>query len=574
VILTVGNNTGTKSTSQTVTVLPTSTLTASFTYTPSSPVVGQAIQFTDTSTGNPTSWQWNFGDGASSTSPNPSHSYTTVSSYTVTLTVSNNTGSKSTSRTINVLPSSALTASFTYSPSSPAAGQPVHFTDTSTGSPTSWQWSFGDGATSTTRNPNHTYAAAGPYTVTLTVSAGSNSNSTSQTITVRQSGIITAASPSYADVSAAIAAATSGDTVMVPAGSATWSSQLMITKEIKLIGAGVGSTIITMTGGAYAFAYQPRPGTVTLFRLSGFQFNLNNTAGCFHLINTSSSAAIRYVRIDNNSFLNSSRGVLVDGPVFGVVDNNTMTGRVHMDNYCQDQCGDWAPTAPPAVPGGVDNLYYEDNNITTNDAFATCGHGGRYCYRHNTFNYTGSVGLYPAFDHHGNQTSGVVAGRLTEIYENTINMNGHSVRFWDHRGGTMIAFNNHYNSTGGYDFQIREEYCNSITCNGTVEFQIKASYYWSNYNNGNLFSTGNLSFGQNSSCPINEGTNFWIQRAAFNGTVGMGVGPLASRPTSGLVTGVGWWATDEQKLYRATGTTTWELYYTPYAYPHPLRDIQ
>jgi hypothetical protein len=348
----------------------------------------------------------------------------------------------------------------------------------------------------------------------------------------------------------------------------------MITKEIKLIGAGVGSTIITMTGGAYAFAYQPRPGTVTLFRLSGFQFNLNNTAGCFHLINTSSSAAIRYVRIDNNSFLNSSRGVLVDGPVFGVVDNNTMTGRVHMDNYCQDQCGDWAPTAPPAVPGGVDNLYYEDNNITTNDAFATCGHGGRYCYRHNTFNYTGSVGLYPAFDHHGNQTSGVVAGRLTEIYENTINMNGHSVRFWDHRGGTMIAFNNHYNSTGGYDFQIREEYCNSITCNGTVEFQIKASYYWSNYNNGNLFSTGNLSFGQNSSCPINEGTNFWIQRAAFNGTVGMGVGPLASRPTSGLVTGVGWWATDEQKLYRATGTTTWELYYTPYAYPHPLRDIQ
>ena len=33
---------------------------------------------------------------------------------------------------------------------------------------------------------------------------------------------------------------------------------------------------------------------------------------------------------------------------------------------------------------------------------------------------------------------------------------------------------------------------------------------------------------------------------------------------------MGYWATDTQTLYRATGATTWEIFYTPYTYPHPL----
>jgi hypothetical protein len=64
-------------------------------------------------------------------------------------------------------------------------------------------------------------------------------------ITVRQPGTITAASPSYADVSAAVSSASPGDTVIVPVGTATWSSNLIITKGIKLIGAGIGQTVIT-----------------------------------------------------------------------------------------------------------------------------------------------------------------------------------------------------------------------------------------------------------------------------------------------------------------------------------------
>ena len=55
-----------------------------------------------------------------------------------------------------------------------------------------------------------------------------------------------ALSPSYTDVNNAVASAASGDTVNVPAGTATWSSTLAIgTKAISLIGAGAGSTVIT-----------------------------------------------------------------------------------------------------------------------------------------------------------------------------------------------------------------------------------------------------------------------------------------------------------------------------------------
>ena len=47
------------------------------------------IQFTDQSTGHPTSWAWDFGDGSTSTLQNPVHTYTEAGVYTVSLTASN-----------------------------------------------------------------------------------------------------------------------------------------------------------------------------------------------------------------------------------------------------------------------------------------------------------------------------------------------------------------------------------------------------------------------------------------------------------------------------------------------------
>jgi PKD repeat protein len=52
------------------------------------PLSGDApldVQFTDLSTGNPTSWLWDFGDGETSTEQNPLHTYAEAGTYTVTL---------------------------------------------------------------------------------------------------------------------------------------------------------------------------------------------------------------------------------------------------------------------------------------------------------------------------------------------------------------------------------------------------------------------------------------------------------------------------------------------------------
>ena len=58
-----------------------------------------------------------------------------------------------------------------------------------------------------------------------------------------QASIINAASVSQSDVAAAIAAAANGDTVVIPAGTATWTSSLNVTKAIWLQGSGSGRII-------------------------------------------------------------------------------------------------------------------------------------------------------------------------------------------------------------------------------------------------------------------------------------------------------------------------------------------
>jgi len=84
-------------------------------------------------------------------------------------------------------------ASFTYSPPSPAAGQSVLFSDTSTNSPTSWSWSFGDGGTSTSKNPIHAFAAAGTYDVTLTATNAGGSDAATTPVTVSAPSLPSAA---------------------------------------------------------------------------------------------------------------------------------------------------------------------------------------------------------------------------------------------------------------------------------------------------------------------------------------------------------------------------------------------
>jgi len=84
--------------------------TTSFTFSPASPRAGQAMAFTDTSTGLPSAWSWDFGDGTTSSSQSPTYVYALAGTYTVQLTASNGSGSTSTTHTVTVSP--ALATSF------------------------------------------------------------------------------------------------------------------------------------------------------------------------------------------------------------------------------------------------------------------------------------------------------------------------------------------------------------------------------------------------------------------------------------------------------------------------------
>ncbi len=162
---------------------------AAFTSSPVSPAAGQAVTFTDRSTGSPESWQWTFGDGSTSTVQSPAHAFTSAGTYTVTLTARNAAGTSTVSQAVLVAaPSAAPVASFYRTASAVLAGQTIGFADTSTGSPTSWSWSFGDGSTSASRNPGHAYAAAGTYTVSLTVANAGGSSVQTGAVTVGPAG--------------------------------------------------------------------------------------------------------------------------------------------------------------------------------------------------------------------------------------------------------------------------------------------------------------------------------------------------------------------------------------------------
>jgi PKD repeat protein len=81
---------------------------ASFTISTPNPAANSVVQFTDSSTGAPTSWAWDFGDGGASTQQNPAHVYASPGSFNVRLTATNASGSASATLAITVTPATVL----------------------------------------------------------------------------------------------------------------------------------------------------------------------------------------------------------------------------------------------------------------------------------------------------------------------------------------------------------------------------------------------------------------------------------------------------------------------------------
>ncbi len=84
---------------------------------------------------------------------------------------------------------------------------------------------------------------------------------------------------------------------------------------------------------------------------------------------------------------------------------------------------------------------------------------------------------------------------------------------------------------------------------------------------------------------IKPDRDYYQQVSNFNGTSGVGVGLLSTRPTTcrgpindpsdnyELTGGVAFWATDQNKLYHCSATNTWSVLFEPLIYPHPLQGV-
>jgi PKD repeat protein len=150
---------------------------AQFTGSPTNGNAPLTVDFTDQSTGNPTSWSWTFGDGGTSTAQDPSHEYSTGGSFTVSLMVSNAGGNDSEVKTNYItvsVPPPPPVPDFTANPRVGPAPLTVYFTDLSTGCIDTWKYNADgtggdDISDSHSGNLHWTYQNPGVFTVILSV---------------------------------------------------------------------------------------------------------------------------------------------------------------------------------------------------------------------------------------------------------------------------------------------------------------------------------------------------------------------------------------------------------------------
>lgn len=152
-------------------------------------LTGCPVNFTDLTSGVPTSWTWTF-QGATDTASsqrNPSGiSYDTAGTYLVKLVASNEAGTDSVtiSNYITVSSTSKPEIDFTADQTVPCVHGIVYFTDQSQYCPTGWTWSFNPstvayvlGTNASSRNPVVQFLAPGYYSVTLAVTNANGTNS-------------------------------------------------------------------------------------------------------------------------------------------------------------------------------------------------------------------------------------------------------------------------------------------------------------------------------------------------------------------------------------------------------------
>jgi hypothetical protein len=287
-------------------------------------------------------------------------------------------------------------------------------------------------------------------------------------------GTIPAASCAYADVNAAVTAAGSGDTVLVPAGTCTWSTALSpVNKFLTIQGAGPDvTTVIQGNNNVLVVNWTTIAGGLT--RLTGFTFQ-------GHATPTSSVTLVQMqgvsgtTRLDHNRFLlKASSGisaVIIKGYVRGVGDHNTFD--LSALNFC---CGYYVHHNTWSTPGtdfgdvswaapdswGTDQAWYWETNTILYD---NTGHpsGSRHAATSDGWQGSRVVNRFNTYTNvllsggHGTDTGQRWRGRRqTESYHETLIFECATCGGSDSispaiagRGGSMFVFDNTITAANG-----------------------------------------------------------------------------------------------------------------------------
>ena len=341
------------------------------------------------------------------------------------------------------------------------------------------------------------------------------------------------------------------------------------------------------------------------------------------LIYNQNETAIRRVRIHDNAYTKLIYATYPVGDVFGVFDNNTLD-RTRMAYYLGNEQSSWNNNRTSL--GGPDAWYMEDNVSSTENGYPGNLFGGGHALsvvaRYNqTTGVMGNANYY--WENHGNQKGNIYGTQIVEVYGNDLAcVHYQAGKAAVNRGGKTIAA---YNRMGAQYaiISLWEEYSDEYSGTTTTlpaVFTINDTYYINNRKISNAtLATLPIGYDCHDRTAIPKGSQCYsIETTIYGNTTQelvenreyfnhKDLATFQANPNEGVTcgtaeqmnaltpttVGVGFWVpTDiaeqpctsvssnnvgtnpktklDGTLYK-WGGDSWEEFWTPYEYPHPLR---